>query len=522
LKQVKKFPGFDSEPAMRIRCPLAIFFWPGGQEGGEIGRHRSYLVLIVVTVLSAVPGRAARASRWVSGSDTTGETGVYGTKGVADGNNAPGGRAGSVSWTDSEGDFWLFGGEGLDANGDSGYLNDLWKYEHFSGFWTWVSGSNTVNHGGVYGEKGAAQPNNVAGARSGSVSWTDSNDNLWLFGGKGYDSAGELGYLNDLWRFDGTNWTWVSGSSSAGEGGHYGTRGQAEPANIPGARQGGVGWKDANDNFWLFGGDGLDTTMSTGYLNDLWSFDGNNWVWQAGSSTINQPGIYGTQGEPNPANIPGGRYFSISWTDANESFWLFGGSGYDDSSTGLLNDLWKYDGMMWMWVSGSASKDKTGVYGSKEVANPANVPGSRWRSVCWADGNGDLWLFGGAGLDADGDSGYLNDLWKFEVAGGVWLWMDGSNTTNQAGIYGTKGVDDPNGFPGARRSGVCWADAQGDFRLFGGEGYASSTLGWLNDLWKLRRFCERATVGDLNGDCIVNMFDVAVMTSHWLEDNWHY
>lgn len=487
-----------------------------------MSRHRYYSVLIAVIVLSVVPGQPARASTWVSGSDTTGQAGVYGTKGVADANNAPGGRTGSVSWTDSEGDFWLFGGEGLDANGSGGRLNDLWKYEHSSGFWTWVSGSDTVDETGVYGEKGAAHPNNVAGARSGSVSWTDSNDNLWLFGGRGYDGTGELEYLNDLWRYDGTNWTWVSGSNSIGEGGHYGTRGQPEPANIPGARQGSVGWKDANDNFWLFGGDGLDAEMDTGYLNDLWMFDGANWTWVSGSSSINQTGIYGERGVADASNSPGGRQGSVGWTDANENFWLFGGSGYDGGSTGLLNDLWKYDGMMWTWVSGSASKDETGVYGSKEVANPANAPGSRWRSICWADGNGDLWLFGGDGFDGTGDNGYLNDLWKFELAGGVWAWMNGSNTTNQAGIYGTEGVDDPNGFPGARKSGVCWADAQGDLWLLGGEGYASSTSGRLNDLWKLRRFCDRATVGDLNSDCIVNMSDLAVMTSHWLEDNWHY
>ncbi len=486
-----------------------------------MGRHRYYSVLIAVIVLSVVPGQAVRASIWVSGSDTTGETGVYGTKGVADANNAPGGRTGSVSWTDSEGDFWLFGGAGLDANGDSGHLNDLWKRQSACE-WTWVSGSNTINQNGVYGTRGVASPGNYPGGRTESVSWTDSNDNLWLFGGRGYDSAGEFGYLNDLWRYDWTNWTWVSGSSSRGEGGHYGTRGQAGPANIPGARQGSVGWKDDNDNFWLFGGDGLDGTMNTGYLNDLWRFDGNNWVWAAGSSTMNQPGIYGTQGEAHPANIPGGRYFSISWTDANENFWLFGGSGYDGSSTGLLNDLWKFDGTMWTWVSGSASKDETGVYGSKGVANPANAPGSRWRSICWVDGNGDLWLFGGAGLDANGDSGYLNDLWKFKVAGGVWAWMDGAEIADQTGVYGIKGVSEPDSFPGARKSSRAWLDERGELWLFGGEGYGSSSMGWLNDLWKLRRFCEMVTVGDLNGDCIVNMSDLAVMTSHWLEDNWHY
>jgi hypothetical protein len=43
-------------------------------------------------------------------------------------NNVPGGRDSSVTWTDSNGDVWLFGGEGYDASGNFGWLNDLWKY----------------------------------------------------------------------------------------------------------------------------------------------------------------------------------------------------------------------------------------------------------------------------------------------------------------------------------------------------------------------------------------------------------
>jgi N-acetylneuraminic acid mutarotase len=33
-------------------------------------------------------------------------------------------------------------------------------------------------------------------------SWIDASGNLWLFGGNGYDSTGNFGYLNDLWQYD--------------------------------------------------------------------------------------------------------------------------------------------------------------------------------------------------------------------------------------------------------------------------------------------------------------------------------
>jgi hypothetical protein len=53
---------------------------------------------------------------------------VYGTLGVAAAANAPGARIGSVSWIDSAGKGWLFGGSGYDSGGAVGTLNDLWVY----------------------------------------------------------------------------------------------------------------------------------------------------------------------------------------------------------------------------------------------------------------------------------------------------------------------------------------------------------------------------------------------------------
>lgn len=61
--------------------------------------------------------------------------------------------------------------------------------------WTWVSGSNALNQPGVYGTQGVASTTNIPGARYGSISWVDSSDNLWLFGGNN-----NTGYLNDLWK----------------------------------------------------------------------------------------------------------------------------------------------------------------------------------------------------------------------------------------------------------------------------------------------------------------------------------
>jgi hypothetical protein len=117
------------------------------------------------------------------------------------------------------------------------------------------------------------------------------------------------------------------------------------------------------------------------------------------------------------------------------------------------------------------------VYGTAGVASASNVPGSRNSSTSWSDSSGNLWLFGG--------SGYFNDLWKFNIAGGTWEWVSGSNTTNVGGIYGTLGVASTGNMPGARATAISWTDPSGNLWMFGGNGYDSSnSLGNLGDLWK--------------------------------------
>jgi N-acetylneuraminic acid mutarotase len=110
---------------------------------------------------------------------------------------------------DAAGNFWLFGGRGIDSKGTRGDLNDLWKCS--GGQWTWMGGSNTLTGyapvPGVCGTKGTAASGNFPGARVDAASWTDAAGNFWLFGGEGYDSAGTLGLLNDLWKFSGSEWT---------------------------------------------------------------------------------------------------------------------------------------------------------------------------------------------------------------------------------------------------------------------------------------------------------------------------
>jgi N-acetylneuraminic acid mutarotase len=276
---------------------------------------------------------------WVSGPNTNDSSGVYGTQGAASTSNMPGARFEAISWIDSSGNLWLFGGYGRDSANTLGELNDLWKFNPTDGTWEWVSGSNIATASGVYGTPGLAAAGNTPGARASAVSWTDSSGNLWLFGGNGYDSLGANGDLNDLWKLNPTagTWEWVSGSNTVGVNGVYGSQGVASTSNMPGARHSATSWSDSFGNLWLFGG--------AGDFNDLWKFNpaAMTWEWLGGSNTSGAAGVYGTPGVASTSNVPGARQQAISWTDSSGNLWLFGGNGYDSSSNiGNLNDLWKY------------------------------------------------------------------------------------------------------------------------------------------------------------------------------------
>ena len=209
---------------------------------------------------------------WVSGTDALDQPGVYGTLGTPSVSNVPGARSRSVTWIDAGGLLWLFGGNGTSSTSAAGHLNDLWKYDPATLEWTWVSGGDGANVKGTYGTIRTAASSNVPGSRNAAISWIDSGGDLWLYGGIGYDAAGGLGYLNDLWRFDpaARQWTWEFGNNAATRPGLYGTRGTPSGSNAPGGRRSAVGWIDPSGNFWLFGGDGADSASSVGYLNDLW------------------------------------------------------------------------------------------------------------------------------------------------------------------------------------------------------------------------------------------------------------
>ena len=397
-----------------------------------------------------------------------------------------------------------------------------------------IANAQHEGQGGIYSNLGTALPTPVPGGRLGSATWTDTSGNFWLFGGSNGSN-----FFNDLWKYDTTaltgsnyttaegQWVVVSGTGAVDQPGNY-----VSGTLVPGARTNAVTWTDSSGNFWLFGGFGYDgqTPAVLGSLNDLWEYTGGHWVFVSGGNTnkANQNGNYGTQGTAASTNMPGGRQEAVGWADANGNLWLFGGEGQDSAGTpfGILNDLWVYNitSNQWTFVAGAKSANQTGTYPAQPVVGAANttgaagtcglavgdsmlscspisltgaLPGSRWGASGWIDPSGNLWLFGGWGLDSTGTNGNgaLNDLWVYtpnSTAGqlGTWAWIKGSNTGGQNGVYGDETIPYKTyeiWTPGGRSNGTHWVDQNQQFWLFGGAGYDSTSTtgnGYLNDMWR--------------------------------------
>lgn len=429
---------------------------------------------------------------WVNGADSVNGTAVYGTQGVSSPTNMPGPRSNHKIWTDQNGDLWMFGGYGLDSNGEVGYLNDLWKYSIPSNEWTWVSGSNEVDQAGIFSTLDEYNETNMPGARSATLQWIDSNGKVWFFGGQGADKFGlTVGYLNDLWSYDPNinQWAWHSGSDFKGSTGSYNEQGLSSVDYVPGSRWHASGWIDNEDNLWLFGGYKFNQ-LSTSRYNDFWKYEPSSkeWTWLNGySSTANSDelGVYEAKNEGSLPH-PGARHGGLEWTDLNGNLWMLGGATSGAStSNGFLRDLWNYDTEKerWTYINGNTTIElNDGVYGSKGIGSFDNDPKSRWHGSSWTGKDGKLWFFGGINYnEAIGNIAWLNDLWNYDPESDVYTWMGGSSEINATGVYGIKGEASVGHVPGARSSSAYWSDSVGNFWLFGG--YES--FEYNNDLWKL-------------------------------------
>jgi hypothetical protein len=289
-------------------------------------------------------------------------------------------------------------------------------------------------------------PASTPSKRNAPLVFDPSSSQVWMMGG--FDSGTNLELTNDIWAWDGTNWTQKTSTpaypvhnsatmvydAARGEVVQFGgnttaqwtaetwtwngsTWTQKNPENVPHLRgDSALAYDAARRQVVMFGGDGYYL-----WLNDTWVWDGANWT------------------QKFPSQVPPNRRGDMMAYDAVRGVVvLFGGKGY----SGVLNDTWTWNGSNWTPMSPAASP-------------PARELGA----MSFDPARGTVLLFGGQ----DASSNKLGDTWEW----------DGTNWTQRT----------PATSPAARAAAsVAYDTLRGYTLLFGGNTAAS---GWVfrQDTW---------------------------------------
>jgi len=379
--------------------------------------------------------------------------------------------------------------------------------------------------------------------RHSSASWATRNDSVFLFGGIGapaYNSTAANataptkgtrdGMHNDMWRYSFRRQSWSLVSQphflATNLAGIYPTSKRTSDFSIalsledslnlthiseltskrqiqyfawPGARQNGAVWLSPDDRtLWMFGGYGFgQSNASSGYLADLWQFDPwvRAWIYRGGPKTLDQP---------DQAWWPGARSGSVTWTTPGK-LWMFGGYGpLDLGAQGVANrvrnDLWCFNLVTSLWT----------LYGGTSFYAPASLNTNyfiapRTDPMLWVGLDGLVWVFGGYGTltsDPTMPSGFLNDLWAWNMTNLSWTLVSPANVLNTPGfIAENSGTPSPNNRPPSRCCGAPFMDRCGRLYFYGGYGMSSianqpsSTPDFVGDMWILETansFSDRA------------------------------
>ncbi|MFY0671943.1 MAG: choice-of-anchor J domain-containing protein [Bacteroidia bacterium] len=512
-----------------------------------------------------------------SGSNTGGYVkAVYGTTGVESSSNAPSTRTNSVMWCDGNGDIWLFGGWGVDVNGNQGRLNDLWRFNVSSKKWAFIKGSKYRNQNGVYNNLGTPNTGSTPGGRNRCITAVDNSGNLWLYGGYGYASSGGEGGLSDLWHFNVSTktWTWMGGSNSTWEWHSWSTKKTYVASSVPGTRWEGGATVDTNGFFWLFGGKG-----HSGQMDDLWKLklnsnlsvfyskqDSNSLFQLTHDDASNRRkgtkfGItkVGGVAQRHTYQVQNNGVGILKFTNSTRIELTGAGAAdfkiinkpkyklqYGENSqftiefkpktAGLrqavlniytnsaTNPTFKINlsGMAisnelsfdeWNWVHGSEKHLVNGSYTSG--SDFSGSPGTREVAASCKDDQGRMWLWGGWGNGSSGSNkGWLNDLWVYDSRKGTWQWVSGSSQTGQAPSYGTKGTAGTSYHPAGKQSANIWYH-NGYIYVFGGYGDMDNVTSYSNEFWRYEIASKKWTwLGGGNQGAYYGVYSGAASSNH--------
>lgn len=174
----------------------------------------------------------------------------------------PPARKSGVSFQDSEGNLWIYGGERAAIS----FMSDLYKFSIETNQWTRVGGSGLGNNPPNYGileEEGQyVSPGGVAYPMI-----YKKGDEIFLYGGQLFSSNGYSLY-NHTFRLNTNNgyWTWMGGNTP-NQNPSYGTKYVPSVTNTPGGLARSIYTVDDNNFVWSYGGVAKNYTTRSDFWN---------------------------------------------------------------------------------------------------------------------------------------------------------------------------------------------------------------------------------------------------------------
>ena len=257
-------------------------------------------------------------NKWVqvTGSGETNVKPDYGTSKQYSKTSSPGSRSNSATWTDNDGNFWLFGGVSGSENTVIEIYNDLWMFNAEKRQWRKMGGSETTNQlNGIKNELDSGDEI-FPSSRHGASAWYDQKNNeLWLYGGLGFgETKGQTGALSDLWKFEIESGKWILKNRPSGVNKEPVVSSWASfsKENNPGKRNGTTHWVDGKGNILLMGGHYTFSQEETFIDSFLWKYDLEKEMWNVSTGLDTDFTSNGTV-----------------FKDQQGTFYLFGGKRID-------------------------------------------------------------------------------------------------------------------------------------------------------------------------------------------------
>lgn len=438
------------------------------------------LLVFFLCLQAGIAAAQAGLWTWMSGDTIFNTWGVYGPEGVASSIIYPPARHSAISWTDTAGNFWIYGGATPYVQGSpTTSLADLWKFDPLANVWTYVAGTpfdaSTIGYGNPKAVKHSIMDfdsiNKPGAAQSSGFSWVTPDNHFWFL--NGLNTA-------DFWQYDpATNrWAWM---------GDWPTRiidTTGAIGSSPGRRMEGCAWVGPDGNPWLFGGYS-SAMLWQGYYSDFLYFDRQamGWIWKAGAVDGGQPSAPGPLDIASTTYTPGSRACFTYWQDTLFNFYLSGGfkatGPFNGAQLNYYQDVWRYSPATAQWTlqRGTGLPETTAPqWGLCALpADPLNnsFAGARQNNALWKLCE-DLLVFYGGNLSG---VGYNRDLYAYVPSRKGYFRL---RTYVPHPTYGTRGGADTVNFPHVSKRSSSFVDKAGNLWLFGGDSANQVS----NALWK--------------------------------------